>query len=91
MELRKRAFGMALGIVWGLAMLLGTWLLLLWDSPGEMMFKLGNFYIGYTYSWGGAVIGLIWGFVYGFIAGVLIAWLYDLFCKILYKSKKTAE
>ncbi len=61
MELRKRALGMALGIVWGLAMLLGTWFLLLWDSPGEMMLKLGNFYIGYSYSWGGAVIGLIWG------------------------------
>ena len=56
-----------------------------------MMSKLGNFYIGYSYSWGGAVIGLIWGFFYGFIAGVLIAWLYDLFCKIFYKSKKTAE
>lgn len=91
MELRKRALGMALGIVWGVAMLLGTWGLLLWGSPGEQMLKLGNFYIGYSYSWGGAVIGMIWGFVYGFIAGVFIAWLYDLFCKIFYKSKKTAE
>jgi len=91
MELRKRALGMALGIVLGLATLLSTWCLLLWGSPGEIMSNLGNFYIGYTYSWGGAVIGLIWGFVYGFITGVFIAWLYDLFCKIFYKSKKTAE
>jgi len=91
MELRKRALGMALGIIWGLAILLGTWWLLLWDSPGEIFSKLASFYIGYSYSWGGAVIGLIWGFVYGFIAGVLIAWLYGVFCKIFYKSNKTAE
>ena len=91
MELRKRALGMALGLVWGLAIMFGTWWLLLWDAPGEIISKLGSFYIGYSYSWGGAIIGLIWGFVHGFIAGVLIAWLYDLFCKIFYKSKKTAE
>ena len=86
MELRKRALGIALGIVWGLATLLGTWCLLLWGSPGKIMSNLGVFYIGYTYSWGGAVIGLIWGFVYGFIAGVLIAWLYGIFSKMIYKT-----
>ena len=91
MELRKRAFGMALGILLGFASLLCTWGLLLGGSPGEIISKIDIFYKGYTYSWGGALIGLIWGFVYGFIAGVLFAWLYDLFCKIFYKSKKTAE
>jgi len=91
MELRKRALGMALGLVWGLAVMLGTWWLLIWGYEGEIMAKLSHFYIGYSYSWGGAVIGLIWGFVDGFIAGVLIAWIYDLFCKVFYKSEKTAE
>ena len=91
MELRKRAFGMALGLVWGLAIMLGTWWLLLWCAPGEIISKLASFDIGYSYSWGGAVIGLIWGFVNGFIVGVLIAWFYDLFCKVFYKAKKTAE
>jgi len=90
MELRKRALGMALGIILGLAILLGTWWLLLWDSPGEIFSKLASFCIGYSYSWGGAVIGMIWGFAYGFIAGVLIAWIYDLFCKVFYKSKASA-
>ena len=87
MELRKRALGMAFGLVWGLTILLGTWFLLLRGSPGEIFSKLESFYIGYSYSWGGAVIGFIWGFVEGFIAGVLIAWLYDLFCKMFYKEK----
>ena len=91
MELRKRALGMALGLVWGLAIMFGTWWALIWGFKGELISKLSQFYIGYSYSWGGAVIGFIWGFVDGFIAGVLIAWLYDLFCKIFYKSQKTAE
>lgn len=91
MELRKRALGMAFGLVWGLAIMLGTWWLLIFGYKGEIISRLSQFYIGYSYSWGGAVIGLIWGFVDGFIAGVLIAWFYDLFCKIFYKSTKTAE
>ena len=88
MELRKRALGIAIGLVWGLATLLGTWCLLLWDSPGEIMSNLGNFYIGYTYSWGGAVIGLIWGFAYGFVTGFIIAWVYNFVNKFI--SKPTA-
>ena len=91
MELRKRALGMALGIVWGLAIMLGTWWLLLLDAPGDIVSKLASFYLGYSYSWGGAVIGFFWGFVDGFIAGVLIAWIYNLFCKVFNKSKVSTE
>ena len=90
MELRKRALGMSLGLLWGLAIMLGTWWLLLMDAPGEMISKLSEFYLGYSYSWGGAIIGFLWGFVDGFIAGVLIAWLYGVFCNMIYKNKTTA-
>jgi hypothetical protein len=90
MELRKRALGLALGLVWGLAIMFGTWWLLLWDSPGDIVSKLSSFYIGYSYSWGGAIIGFIWGFVDGFIAGVLIAWFYGVFSKMIYKTKPSA-
>ena len=87
MELRKRALGLSLGLVWGLAILLGTWWLLIWGYKGELISKLSQFYIGYSYSWGGAAIGFIWGFVDGFLAGVLIAWFYDIFSKMIYKTK----
>jgi hypothetical protein len=90
MELRKRALGLALGLVWGLAIMFGTWWLLLWDSPGDIVSKLSSFYIGYSYSWGGAIIGFFWGFVDGFIAGVLIAWFYGVFSKMIYKTKPSA-
>lgn len=87
MEIRKRAFGMAVGLVWGLVVLLGTWWLLLWGAQGGVFSKISNFCLGYTFSWGGAIIGFLWSFVYGFIGGVLIAWFYEIFSKMLYKSK----
>ena len=87
MELRKRALGIALGLVWGLAIMLGTWWLLIWGSPGQTISKLGNLYLGYSYSWSGAVIGFIWGFVCGFIGGFLIAWIYNLANKFFTKPK----
>ena len=85
MVLRKRAFGLAIGIPCGLTILLATWWLLFREAPGEMISKLSTFFIGYSYSWGGAVIGFLWAFVFGFIAGVIIAWFYNLFSKMLYK------
>lgn len=87
MVLRIRAFGLALGTFWGLAILLGTWWLLFFGESGETMQLLGNIYRGYHYSYDGAFFGLIWGFVTGFIAGAIIAWLNNFFSKKLYKSK----
>ncbi len=78
MELRKRALGLALGLVWGLAIMFGTWWLLIFSYRGEIISRLSQFYIGYSFTWGGAVIGFLWGFVDGFIGGFLIAWIYNL-------------
>ena len=88
MELHKRALGLALGLVWGLIVLLATWWFLIQGQPGEYVSKLHTLYIGYSVSWGGSIIGFIWGFVDGFIAGVLIAWFYEFFSKMLYKTKQ---
>ena len=48
MELRKRNLGFALGMTWGLAVMLGTWWLMYMGSPGDTISKLGGFYFGYT-------------------------------------------
>ncbi len=87
MELRKRALGLSLGLVWGLAILLCTWWFIIFEVRGEMLSNLRNVYLGYSVSWGGSFIGFIWGFVDGFIAGVLIAWFYGIFSKMIYKTK----
>ena len=87
MELRKRALGLTLGFLWGLTILFCTWWVILFGKEGVILRNLGDIYFGYTVSWGGGFIGFIWGFVDGFIGGVLIAWLYGVFSKILYKEK----
>ena len=91
MKLRIRATGMAMGTLAGLAMCIGTWWLLMWGSPGGVISSAHGFFYGYSYTFIGGLIGLFWGFVWGFIGGVLIAWSYNMFSKIFYKSEKTAE
>jgi len=87
MNLGKRALGFSLGIIWGFTVLLATWLLLYLGSSGVTISTLSKFYIGYSFSWAGGLIGLLWGFVDGFVCGVIIAWLYNLFNKKFSKSK----
>ena len=89
MELRKRALGLSLGIVWGLAIMFGTWFMIIVDAGGEIFSKISTFYIGYSLSWVGGFIGFIWGFLYGFISGFLIAWIYNIANKSISKPKTT--
>ena len=87
MELRKRALGIAIGLVWGLSVMIVTWVLLLRGATGETISKLSKVYIGYSFTWGGSVIGFLWGFVDGFIGGFLIAWIYNIVNKSINKPK----
>jgi hypothetical protein len=85
MKLRARAFGIAVGILGGIALFLATFASLSWGT-GEILNKLAVVMPGYARSAGGAFLGILWGFVYGFVGGALVAWLYNQFCKVLYKS-----
>jgi hypothetical protein len=86
MRIGKRALGLSVGLVWGSAVLLITWWLLIIESPGRTISKLSLVYYGYSFSWGGALIGFLWGLLDGFIAGVLIAWLYNFFSNKIFKT-----
>ncbi len=91
MILKKRAVGLAAGIMWGLTVMLGTWWLLYIGSAGGTISKLGAIYFGYSYSFVGGIIGLLWGFVDGFICGVIFAWLYNMFAKSASAPKAEGE
>lgn len=78
MKLSAKGLGLSLGIIWGLSVFIAT-LWIMWRGGGATMQKLGQFYLGYSVSLGGAIIGLVWGFVDGLIAGALIAILYNVF------------
>jgi len=90
MKLRKRALGLSLGVVWGLAVFVWT-ISATMRGMGKTLSMLGGYYPGFTVSYLGSLVGLIWGFVHGFVGGILIAWFYDLFCKILYKSEPATK
>ncbi|MDO9515130.1 MAG: bacteriophage holin [Syntrophales bacterium] len=77
MKLNVKAFGLACGLLWGFALFCMTWwLIALEGSTGDPTF-IGRFYLGYTLSPIGSLIGLVWAFVDGAIGGVIFAWLYN--------------
>jgi hypothetical protein len=89
MKLRPIPLGVAAGILWGVTVMLLTWWLLAIGSPGTEIDALKAFYFGYTYSFGGGFVALLWGFVDGFVGGALLAMLYNAFLKIGARSAAT--
>ena len=77
--LHKRAFGLAVGAASGVLFFLLTAVYLL-RAPAERLplHLLSEYFYGYTVSWRGAVVSLLWGVAVGFIAGWFIA-----FCRNL--------
>lgn len=87
MQLGKRAFGVACGVVWGLVILFGTWFIVFVGAGGQMFSRLSVFYRGYTTSIVGGLIGFVYGFITGFIIGFFIALIYNFVYKSLSKAK----
>ncbi len=81
---------MSLGAVWGFAIFVVT-ILSYWRGMGRTLVLLNGYFLGYSISYVGALVGLVWSFVYGFVGGVLIAWFYDIFCRMLYRTESPAK
>jgi hypothetical protein len=77
MRLNTKAFAFTCGILWAATIFLATVWLLILGYHGEVMSNLDHFYLGYTFSYPGAVVGAIWGFLDGLICGFIFAWLYN--------------
>ncbi|MFH1740817.1 MAG: bacteriophage holin [bacterium] len=80
-HLKPVALGLALGILWGLSILLLTFFIIVHGDTMELTSKLGRVYLGYTVSAPGAFIGLVYGFAHGFVAGWIVAILYNKFAR----------
>lgn len=80
-RLKPDAFGISCGVVAGALLFVLTAALLIKGPQvrgGEEVLgpNLGllRYYLpGYSVSWGGAVVGLLWGFGLGFLAGYVLA------------------
>ena len=78
MRLNQVALGSAAGIVCGAGLFLTTLAVMLLGG-GEHLILLKKFYLGYSISFVGAILGLVYAFVDGFIGGWLVAFLYNRF------------
>ncbi len=82
MKFKPTALGLALGTLWGVSVLIMTWVIVLEGRHhGHTLITLSNFYLGYTVSYLGGIVGLVWGFVDGYIGGHIFAMLYNRFAK----------
>lgn len=81
MKINTKALALSMGILGGLAVFLLTVWFLIMGYSGDLLAKLGSVYLGYSVSWIGAFIGLIYGFVDGLIGGALLGFLYNKFAK----------
>ena len=87
MKLSVKSFALTCGIIFGVGFMLATWWLIIMGTPGDIMIKFAKFFIGYSFTYIGGLIGLVWAFVYGFVIGGIFAWLYNK----LAGAKKAAE
>lgn len=73
------ALGAAMGAVSGVVLFLATAALLVkgGEVVGPMLGLLSQFLPGYTVSWPGAAIGLVYGLAIGFALGWLVALLHN--------------
>ena len=70
-------FGIAGGIVWGLAMFISTILAMYIGYAIQFLSIMADIYPGYTISWGGSALGFIYGFFDAFLVLFFTAWLYN--------------
>lgn len=83
MKLKVWAFGLALGIVWGLSLFILTLIAINTGYSYADIFLgvIDSIYPWYSWSVAGAFVGLGLGFIDGFLGGAIIAWIYNRFVK----------
>ena len=64
----------------GVALFVATvWLLIRGgESVGAHLNLLGQYFPGYSVTWGGAFVGMFWGVLVGGVVGWATAWVYNL-------------
>ena len=76
MKLNVKALALTSGLLWGGAVCLATLWLLVRGHDGALIRQLDHFYIGYSFSYAGALVGLVDAST-GPSARQVFAWLYD--------------
>jgi len=77
--LNAKAFGLVLGLLFGLIIFIATnWLVLKGgEQVGPHLQLLSQYFIGYRVSFLGSLIGFLYGFALGTLSGAFIGWIYN--------------
>ncbi|MGH7554594.1 MAG: hypothetical protein ACREMQ_16450 [Longimicrobiales bacterium] len=78
-RLNARAWGIAMGLVLGLGLLIATNVLVIRGGPnvGAHLRLLSVYFPGYSVTFVGSLIGFVWAFVLGYALGRVIGTVYD--------------
>ena len=79
LRLNAHVLGFVLGILFSLGIFVATnWLVIKsGDVVGPHLSLLSQYFIGYSVSFVGSLIGMLYAFVLGYISGLIIAWVYN--------------
>ncbi len=81
-KLDAKSLALTMGIIWALALLFISIVSLLSQSYLHNITEfLATIYLGYTLSFFGIIIGMIWAFFDAAIGGFVFAWLYNKLAK----------
>ncbi len=90
-KLSPLALGLSLGVIWGASVLLMGLLAHYFAYGTAFVSAMGVVYIGYEPSIAGSLIGALFGFIDALVAGILIAWLYNIFACCCKKKCGTCD
>lgn len=78
-RLNSHILGFVLGVVSALVIIVATnWLVFKGgEVVGPHLALLSQFFIGYSVTFVGSLIGAAYGFVIGYLSGLLIGWIYN--------------
>ena len=78
-RLNGNILGFVIGTIAALGIFVATNWLVLKGGPvvGPHLGLLGQFFIGYTVTFLGSLVGAVYAFVIGFVSGKLIGWIYN--------------
>jgi hypothetical protein len=79
LRLNAHVLGFVLGILFSLGIFVATnWLVIKRGAViGPHLSLLSQYFIGYSVSFVGSLIGVLYAFVLGYVSGLIIAWVYN--------------
>ena len=78
MKFNVKALAITSGLFWGGSFALMTlWVLIFGESSNALLESFSDFYFGYSVSYKGVFVGLVYGFIDGLLCGGIFGWLYN--------------